>query len=77
MEAFLLQLLVNILIGAALAFISAALYKPKGRADAQPGDQDFKPTAREGTEIKHLFGTGPVQLMVVAVMDKKAEALLR
>lgn len=67
----------NLLIAAALALVSALLYRPPQQSDVEPQENDFSPSAREGTEIKHLFGTGPVQMMVVNVMDRETEEIKR
>lgn len=76
MQAFLLALLRNLIISAILAWASYRLAGGAQQAEApKPQKNDFAPTAIEGTEVKHLFGTGPVQMMVVAVMQKSTEAI--
>lgn len=77
MQAFLAQMLINLLVAAAMAAISMALYKPKPTEPPKPQKANFEPTADEGTEVKHLFGTGPVEMSIVAVMDKSVEAIVR
>lgn len=74
---FVLSIFRNLLVAAAFALLSAVLYRPPKREDAQPSDFDFKPTAREGTEVPQLFGTGPVQFTIVGVMDEDNEAIRR
>jgi len=77
MQAFLLTLLRNVLISAALAWLSAVIYRPKAEDAPKPSKDDYTPTADEGTEIKALFGTGPVPLLVVAVMAKSISPIRR
>lgn len=77
MPAFLVSILTNLLVGAVLAFLSALLIPKKSIKPPEPSDNDYSPTAKEGTEIKHLFGAGPVELLVVAVFDRETKAIRR
>lgn len=69
MPAFLVTILVNLLVAAVFAVISGALQKKADTDPPEPSTDLFKPTAKEGTEIKRLFGAGPVELLVVGVFD--------
>jgi len=77
MGAFLLGILKNLLISAALAFVSSLFYRQKSPDPPEPQENDFAPSAAEGTEIPHLFGTGPIRLLVVGVFDRATEAIKR
>lgn len=79
MQLFLFSILRNLVVAAAMAFLSAVIYRPKAAGTDPPKPQriDFAPTADEGTEIKHLFGTGPVELLVVWVGDKSVEPIVK
>ena len=77
MQAFLIQILINLAIAAAMAVISMALMPRKETEPPKPQKNDMEPTADEGTEVKHLFGTGPVEMGIVAVMDRRVEAIVR
>lgn len=77
MQAFFISILRNLLVAGALALLSALLYRQPKIDEPEPAENDFSPTAREGTEFKYLFGTGPVQLTVVAVMDRATEEIRR
>lgn len=70
MQAFILSVLRNLVVAAALALLSRLIFRPD-EADAPKAQaNDFAPTSEEGTEIKHLFGTRPVPLLIVAVMER-------
>jgi hypothetical protein len=75
MHGFLLAVLKNLIVAALMAMVSALLYRPKDPDSPEPQDNDFSPTAKEGTELKHLFGAYPVDFIVVAVMDKQVSAI--
>lgn len=77
MQTFLFSLLRNLLVAAALAFLSSLLYRQPKPKEPEPQDNDFAPDGREGIEVKHLFGTGPVRLMTVAVVDRETTAIKR
>lgn len=77
MQAFFLSLLRNLIVAGALALLSALFYRQPRIAEPEPKENDFSPTAREGTEIKELFGTGPVKMIVVAVMDRDTVEIRR
>lgn len=77
MPAFLLAIFKNLLVAAALAFLSGLLYRQKSVDPPKPSENDYAPTAKEGTEVKHLFGTGPVELLVVGVFDRETVAIQR
>lgn len=74
MWGFLAQLAIGLITAAASALFGA---KPKAPEPPKPQKSDYGPTADEGTEILHHFGTGPTQFLVVWVGDKSIEAIVR
>lgn len=77
MPAFLVAILQNLLVAAALALLSGLLYRNKTTEPPKPSTDEYKPTAKEGTEVLHLFGTGPVELLVVGVFNRETTAIQR
>lgn len=75
MNAWLLSVLRNLVIGIAMLALSSLLIKQKETDPPKPAKNDYSPTADEGTEIKQLFGTGPVEMIVVAVFDRATDAI--
>lgn len=75
MPAWLLSVVRNLIIGIAMLSISALLNRQKDNKPPEPAENDFSPTADEGEEIKQLFGTGPVDFIVVAVFDRSTRPI--
>lgn len=77
MGAFLLQILRNLAIGIALSYLSRMFSGQKKADPPKPQENDFAPTADEGTEIQYLFGCGAIPITVAAVFDREVEAIKR